>query len=370
MSLKICLDPGHSINYNKGVIEGYYESNMNFTLANYLKEELEKYKDIQVILTKNKQNEDPSLSKRGQIAVDNKCDLFISLHSDAATASAKGITVFRSLKRNDSKALGDSLGQAIVSVMKENGVSYFRNGGSITKLYPNTSNTDYYGVIRSAVKGSSVKYAYLIEHGFHTNPVECTWLSNNDNIRKLAIAEASAIAKYFNLTLKDNSLPTPPPQNNPVVKGCPYNEPARQLHKGDKGEDVKWIQWYLCDNGYKVSIDGSFGPDCDKKVKQFQTDQNIKNNGWVGPQTIDRLKNPKSKKTNPYKEPSQQLHKGDKGTGVKWLQWALSENNYSLKVDGSFGPATDRAVRDFQKRNNLKVDGWVGPATKQKLKAR
>lgn len=49
---------------------------------------------------------------------------------------------------------------------------------------------------------------------------------------------------------------------------------------------------------------------------------------------------------------------GSKGENVKILQKALN-----LTVDGSFGPKTDKAVRDFQKKNKLTVDGVVGPKT-------
>ncbi|GHU87135.1 hypothetical protein FACS1894202_00790 [Clostridia bacterium] len=58
-----------------------------------------------------------------------------------------------------------------------------------------------------------------------------------------------------------------------------------------------------------------------------------------------------------------QIHKGDKGDIVKECQTALNKFGYKLAVDGSFGPVTDAAVRDFQKSKALVVDGWVGPKT-------
>ncbi|MGG2027229.1 peptidoglycan-binding domain-containing protein [Gottfriedia sp. S16(2024)] len=38
-----------------------------------------------------------------------------------------------------------------------------------------------------------------------------------------------------------------------------------------------------------------------------------------------------------------------------------------MTADGIFGPITDRAVRNFQKKNGLTVDGKVGPKTWAKL---
>ena len=52
------------------------------------------------------------------------------------------------------------------------------------------------------------------------------------------------------------------------------------------------------------------------------------------------------------------LKKGDNGEHVKLLQQILG-----LKVDGDFGPVTERAVKNYQKENNLTIDGIVGNNT-------
>ena len=49
---------------------------------------------------------------------------------------------------------------------------------------------------------------------------------------------------------------------------------------------------------------------------------------------------------------------GSKGDTVKKLQQLLS-----LTVDGNFGPKTDKAVKEFQTKNNLIADGIVGAKT-------
>lgn len=62
------------------------------------------------------------------------------------------------------------------------------------------------------------------------------------------------------------------------------------------------------------------------------------------------------------------LKKGSKGEDVKALQIKLKEINYYISsIDGSFGPATDRAVRAFQSKNSLVDDGKVGPKTLETL---
>lgn len=64
----------------------------------------------------------------------------------------------------------------------------------------------------------------------------------------------------------------------------------------------------------------------------------------------------------------QVLNRGDTGEDVKALQTALNKEGYSLDVDGSFGPATEAAVKDYQSKNGLSADGLVGPQTKGELK--
>lgn len=64
------------------------------------------------------------------------------------------------------------------------------------------------------------------------------------------------------------------------------------------------------------------------------------------------------------------LKKGAKGDQVKALQALLIGYGYSCGssgVDGSFGPATDKAVRAYQKAVGIGVDGSVGPVTWGKL---
>lgn len=52
---------------------------------------------------------------------------------------------------------------------------------------------------------------------------------------------------------------------------------------------------------------------------------------------------------------------------VSWLQSALNECGAELEVDGSFGPATDAALRDFQRRERIDVDGYAGIQTHLRL---
>lgn len=64
------------------------------------------------------------------------------------------------------------------------------------------------------------------------------------------------------------------------------------------------------------------------------------------------------------------LKKGSKGKIVEYLQAALNKLKAKppLKVDGIFGPKTQDAVKQFQKRANLKADGQVGELTEASIR--
>lgn len=63
------------------------------------------------------------------------------------------------------------------------------------------------------------------------------------------------------------------------------------------------------------------------------------------------------------------LHKDNFGKQVKYLQkflnWAIDAK---LSVDGKFGPKTEKAVKDFQKKYGLVVDGHFGAKSLAKAK--
>ena len=68
------------------------------------------------------------------------------------------------------------------------------------------------------------------------------------------------------------------------------------------------------------------------------------------------------------------LKKGAKGDEVKALQalligygYKMENNGKTYGVDGSFGTATENAVKAYQKANGLSVDGSCGPKTWAKL---
>ena len=71
----------------------------------------------------------------------------------------------------------------------------------------------------------------------------------------------------------------------------------------------------------------------------------------------------------PSPTPKTVLRRGDNGPAVRTLQSTLkrwypgTEPFRSLVADGDFGPATEEAVMEFQRRAGLTADGIAGPQT-------
>ena len=201
--MKICLDPGHVKGYNAGYDKAYREGTAMFTLAEKLKTALQRYAGVEVFLTRGL-NDNPSLEARGKLARSLKCDLLISLHSNAyKSTTACGVSTFYSVKR-ESKALAKKLAEAVAAEMaKDTGVTYSRGAKTRTYVGAGDGKTyDYYGIIRNTVVGSTVKHAVIVEHGFHTNPAECRWLMQDKYLDRLAATDAAVIADFCGLTAK------------------------------------------------------------------------------------------------------------------------------------------------------------------------
>ena len=156
--------------------------------------------------------------------------------------------------------------------------------------------------------------------------------------------------------------PTAKPKPKPTAKPKPSSS-SGMLKRGSKGSQVKSLQSRLNKLGAKLAEDGDFGPATEFAVKQFQQFWGLLVDGIVGPKTmatIDKVeamvKAPKPAAQVSRKRPT--IKQYAKGQAVRDLQRFLK-----IKVDGKFGPQTERAVKGFQTFWGLEVDGVVGPKT-------
>jgi len=132
-----------------------------------------------------------------------------------------------------------------------------------------------------------------------------------------------------------------------------------KLRKGSRGNAVSYLQERLNAYGASLRVDGSFGPATLKAVKNRQSAAGIGVDGVVGPKTWNALSGSGSKA--PSSQPK--LRQGSRGSAVRTLQSQLNARGADIAVDGSFGPATAKAVRALQSAAGIGVDTVVGPKT-------
>lgn len=68
-----------------------------------------------------------------------------------------------------------------------------------------------------------------------------------------------------------------------------YPVPARTLRKGNRGDDVKWMQQRLNVYGAGLKVDGDFGPVTEAAVREYQLRHGLAVDGIVGPQTLKNM---------------------------------------------------------------------------------
>lgn len=207
MSKKILIDSGHYTGYNQSqVYKNYIEGNAMWTLHNMLKKELESY-GFKVDTTRPNRDKDMGVVARGQMA--KGYDMFVSLHSNACDNSAVDRVVI--IKgHNMADTLPKALGEELTKVM---GVKQ-KHEIMVRKL---NNGTDYYGVLRGAAM-VGCKDRILIEHGFHTNLNTAKWLCSEENLKKLAVAEAKIIADYYNVKKPTANTTTTPVKDNKIYR--------------------------------------------------------------------------------------------------------------------------------------------------------
>ncbi len=157
------------------------------------------------------------------------------------------------------------------------------------------------------------------------------------------------------------------------------------LRQGDSGSGVWRIQYDLnlisryADSVPAPPLDSFFGPETTEAVRAFQRLAGLTEDGIVGRNTWNTLYQAYREilRTVPKASlqggvplfPGTTLVLGSRGEDVTRMQEYLNyiAGTYTelpqLTVDGSFGPATEAAVRDFQTLFGLEVTGTIGAQT-------
>lgn len=164
--------------------------------------------------------------------------------------------------------------------------------------------------------------------------------------------------------------------------GTPNAYPGTPLRPGDRGQNVRLVQFWLkiSRSVYSalndVGVDGIFGPSTTAAVKKFQSYFGLASDGIVGRATWSKLYEVYNDAANDLLAPNLRpgdypgvLRVGSSGRAVRELQFylyilsAYQSSIPAVSIDGRFGPSTEASVRAYQKFAGLTVDGIVGRAT-------
>ena len=168
--------------------------------------------------------------------------------------------------------------------------------------------------------------------------------------------------------------------------GTPNAYPGTALREGASGQNVRLVQFWLkiAHTVYSrlndITVDGKFGAATTAAVKRFQTYFGLTSDGVVGRTTWNKLYEVYNDIANKLLSSSLRpgeypgiLRRGSSGTAVRELQFylyllsAYESSIPAVGIDGSFGAATENAVRAYQRFAGLTVDGIVGRATWESL---
>lgn len=199
---KICIDPGHYGKFNRcPAIPEYYESEMVWKLSQFQKKYLEQLGHT-VVLTRKDPNKDLALVSRGQVS--KGCDLFISNHSNAVGNGMNENTRYAAIYHlvddhttncdDISADFAKKIAPVIANVM---GVTYkiLTRKAESDRNKDGFKNDNYYGVLHGARLVNTP--GLILEHSFHTNTASVQWLLKEENLDRLAKAEAECIDSYF-----------------------------------------------------------------------------------------------------------------------------------------------------------------------------
>lgn len=224
--LKIVINPGHGGYYHGGINKklNIEEKDITLKVAHYLKEYLEDYENVEVILTRDSdlpEDYELELEERAMIARRVKANISISLHFNWSEDESKsGAEIFvsanKSLKKYNENTT--KLASMILQELSKLGIEII---GVRTRLceengeewkYSDGTTADYYADIRFPMKGIKKGLgakiekgrgipAILIEHCY-INGTDEQFIDSDQKLKNIAIKDGIGIVNYYKLKRK------------------------------------------------------------------------------------------------------------------------------------------------------------------------
>ena len=231
--MTICLDPGHGGSDSGATAFGAKESDLTLKIAQYCKEELAKY-DVNVVMTRTtdtRLSEEAAMDLKNRVEVAKKAgaSYFISIHINSAQNSvAHGAEVYypNTSGNKNLSTNGQNLAKAIQKQLTalglyDRGIKIRNYTDGTTSSNPNSSDQDYYGVIRYAKQANIT--GLIVEHCFISNKDEFDkYLGSDAKLQQLGIADAKGIVSALGLQAKNAHIDALAAENRNVLADGTY----------------------------------------------------------------------------------------------------------------------------------------------------
>ena len=210
-NLVVALDPGHDSSHAGTSANGVREEVLTLKIAQYCKAELENYAGVSVYMTRTSAacphpggSSAKDIEQRVADAAKAGASIYVSIHLNSSkSSSAKGAEViypnlsWKPQVGADGKRLAKLIEDELVGIGLERRAIYSKNT-TIGETYEDGSISDYFTVQISA-KEHGIP-GIIVEHAFVTNSSDVNnYLNNEAGLKKLGVADATGIAKYFGL---------------------------------------------------------------------------------------------------------------------------------------------------------------------------
>lgn len=352
----IVLDPGHggkdpgAVRVHNGVT--YSERDIVLKIANYCKEELEKYARVQVHLTRtNNASTLMDRRERTDFALEKKADVIVSLHINSTGetyGTASGAMVYCPYTNTDSGKESQELAKVVLEKLAAN--VGFKNRGILVD--------EELGMIKYP-KESGVP-GILIEHGFINNSYDVqNFLSVEAKVKAMGIADAQALVEYYNLNKGYENYE----EDSGTMVITPNEQGTEYLLSTDGVSDAYAVTYAICKKGESedkiIWKDGTRNKQGQWESKFIVSDYKKKGTYQIETYVIDQ-------KQNKTRVASSEIHiEGPKVNKIATQNLDSSAGTFEVQVSGLTSETSIKKVTVKVWAQEDKSDIHTYKATKQ-----
>lgn len=219
--VNIVIDPAHGGSDNGSTSVGgldFQEKVLNFKLAQYIRLELSKYSGAVVNLTRYADYH-MTYAERTEYAKRVGADILVSLHFNSSQdRNLSGASVCVSgLWEYTRPDLGDKILSELSKLGIDTSAGVYTKPSQSGLMWDSTRLADYSGMMRECAYAGIP--AILVDHCYLTSFGDLIYYNSDAALKKLAVADASAIAAEYGLSLKQTDGSVERTYDEPYING-------------------------------------------------------------------------------------------------------------------------------------------------------